>query len=100
MQLYGVRFFVRKPVGALFTGCAFRLCRFVVPDLKRVHLQSAVFEECQLSGVDFGQCEALGFSVDFRHSKLDNCSFRKRKMSGTPFSKSGPERLLFSPKAT
>ena len=31
--------------GALFTGCAFRLCRFVVPDLKRVHLQSAVFEE-------------------------------------------------------
>ena len=42
----------------------------------------------EMASVDFGQCEALGFSVDFRHSKLDNCSFRKRKMSGTPFSKS------------
>ena len=82
--------------GVFFTDCVFKTCRFVVCELRSAHMQNVKFGNCRLSGLDFGKCAALGFSVEFSSSVLDNCVFRERKMAKTQFSRTELRNCFFS----
>lgn len=81
---------------ALLVDCRMESCRFVVPKLENSHLRNVVFEKCRLAGLDFGQCAAPGFSVEFRGSRTESCSFYQRKMGRTRFDDSELIACLFA----
>ncbi|WP_266204401.1 pentapeptide repeat-containing protein [Pontibacter kalidii] len=68
-----------------FTDCTFIGCNLAMLKLGSSTLNNVVFRECKLTGVNFGECEEILFTVRFERCLLDYASFARRKMPKTQF---------------
>lgn len=70
---------------ANFINCRFEDCTLTRADLKNTKLYDVSFYKCKLAHVDFGQCNAFGFHVNFQECLLDYTVFLNRKLKKAQF---------------
>lgn len=68
-----------------FTDCTFIGCNLAMIKLSHATLNTVIFKECKISGVNFSECEDFLFDVRFENCLLDYASFLKKKMAKTHF---------------
>ncbi|MBC3785074.1 pentapeptide repeat-containing protein [Spirosoma utsteinense] len=68
-----------------FTNCRFEDCNLGLALLEGTKLDDVVFVASKLNSVNFGQCSAFGFHVDFQGCQLDYASFSNRNLKKTRF---------------
>ncbi len=71
--------------GCIFSDCVFDGCRMTLTILTDTVLRRVVFKKSDLRGMDFEAAAEFGFGITCEESRLDNCSFVRRKMKGTTF---------------
>ncbi|ADB37539.1 pentapeptide repeat-containing protein [Spirosoma linguale] len=71
--------------GTSFVNCRFTDCNLGMAVLEGTKLDDVLFMDCKLNGVNFGQCNAFGFHVDFQTCQLDYASFFNRNLKKTRF---------------
>ena len=71
--------------GCVFSDCVFVSCRMTLTTLTDTVLRRVVFKKSDLRGVEFEAAAEFGFAIGCEESRLDNCSFVRRKMKNTSF---------------
>ncbi|MDR2890396.1 MAG: pentapeptide repeat-containing protein [Alistipes sp.] len=71
--------------GCIFSDCLFDDCRLALTVVADAVLRRVTFKKSDLRGIDFGSVSEFGLEIACEHSRLDNCSFVRRKMRSTPF---------------
>ena len=72
--------------GYRFLDCHFTACNLSMAKLVKTVIQGAVFKDCKLLGLNFGNCNQFGLSLSFQNCQLDHCSFSRTKIKKTKFS--------------
>ena len=68
-----------------FTNCHFDECNLSKVNVGNTKFDEVTFVKCRLVQVDFGHCNAFGFSVGFQGCDLDFAVFLNRNMKKTRF---------------
>ncbi|MDP1676275.1 MAG: pentapeptide repeat-containing protein [Bacteroidota bacterium] len=71
--------------GIKFIECTFRGCNLSVSKLDGTTFRDAHFVDCKLSGMQFGNCNEILFSVDFENCNLTLASFYALNVKKTRF---------------
>jgi fluoroquinolone resistance protein len=71
--------------GASLTNCRFEACTLQGASFESAKLDDVYFDRSDVSLINFGQCSAFGFHVDFLECKLDSCSFFNQNLKKTRF---------------
>lgn len=71
--------------GANFINCRFDDCTLTRAEVKQTKFLDVAFVNSRLNHVDFGKCNAFGFSVSFDECQLDYTVFLGRNMKKTRF---------------
>ncbi len=71
--------------GCVFSDCTFEDCRMTLTVVTDAVLRRVTFKKSDLRGIDFEAVSEFGFAIVCESSRLDNCSFVRRKMKDTPF---------------
>jgi len=71
--------------GCVFSDCVFESCRMTLTVVTDTVLRRVAFKKSDLRGIDFEAASEFGFGITCEDSRLDNCSFVRRKMKDTPF---------------
>jgi uncharacterized protein YjbI with pentapeptide repeats len=71
--------------GCVFSDCVLDGCRMMLTKVTDTVLRRVVFKNSNLCGMDFEAAAEFGFEIAADSSRLDNCSFVRRKMKGTTF---------------
>jgi hypothetical protein len=71
--------------GCVFSDCVFEGCRMTLTIVTDTVLRRVEFKKSDLRGMDFETAAEFGFAIVCEGSRLDNCSFVRRKMKDTPF---------------
>lgn len=71
--------------GCVFSDCTFDGCRMMLTVMTDAVLRRVLFKNSDLRGIDFEAVAEFGFGIACESSRLDNCSFVRRKMKDTPF---------------
>jgi len=81
--------------GSKFLDCTFEECNLSLMKLGNTTLQSVIFKDCKILGVNFHECSDFLFSVAFNNCILDFASFAGKKMTKTNFFKSSLKEASF-----
>jgi uncharacterized protein YjbI with pentapeptide repeats len=69
--------------GCVFSDCTFEGCRMTLTVVTDTVLRRVAFKKSDLRGIDFESASEFGIACE--DSRLDNCSFVRRKMKETLF---------------
>jgi fluoroquinolone resistance protein len=79
-----------------FIDCVFEGCNLSLMKLGNTALQSIIFKDCKILGVNFHECSDFLFTVEFESCLLDYASFANKKMLKTRFNKSSLKETSFA----
>jgi fluoroquinolone resistance protein len=82
--------------GNKFIDCVFECCNLSLMKLGNTALQSIIFKDCKILGVNFHECSDFLFTVEFESCLLDYASFANKKMLKTRFNKSSLKETSFA----
>lgn len=80
LDLSGVSF-----VKSNFINCWFTDCNLAKANVGFTKFDEVAFTKCNLAQIDFGHCNAFGFSVSFQSCNLDFTVFLNRNLKKTHF---------------
>ncbi len=79
-----------------FTDCEFIDCNLSLLQLGNSSLQSVLFKNCKVMGIQFQSCTDFLFQVTFEDCVVDYASFSHKKMPKTKFSSCSMKEVNFS----
>ncbi|CAA9277396.1 MAG: hypothetical protein AVDCRST_MAG95-3090 [uncultured Adhaeribacter sp.] len=71
--------------GALLIDCVLDTCNLGLANLDQAKLQTVVFRNSKLLGLNFSRCDNFLFSVAFYHCNLDYTGYVGKKLKKTTF---------------